>query len=194
MQKHIGVLLLRPLRSVALGVGIGRDVKRVEPHDAIDMSADVFRKGGIGLVQNILPVEQRPHLADGLVADPSYDAADLVEDRLDRLAFGVPVGARARQLEGDRADLVGLAAVAQPLRKLGVVLHVIDARPDIDEGPEHRMRGDVLDPLAIDPNLAAVADRVPVLLSRADHRRPHRSVTVAVRHVQFRASACVNGV
>jgi hypothetical protein len=110
MQKHIGVLLLRPLRSVALGVGIGRDVKRVEPHDAIDMSADVFRKGGIGLVQNILPVEQRPHLADGLVADPSYDAADLVEDRLDRLAFGVPVGARARQLEGDRADLVGLAA------------------------------------------------------------------------------------
>src|SRR5260370_117947 len=42
MQKHIGVLLLRPLRSVALGVGIGRDVKRVEPHDAIDMSADRF--------------------------------------------------------------------------------------------------------------------------------------------------------
>jgi hypothetical protein len=36
MQKHVWVLFLRPFRSVALGVGIGRDVKRVQPHDAID--------------------------------------------------------------------------------------------------------------------------------------------------------------
>src|SRR5947209_8711182 len=46
----------------------------------------------------------------------------------------------------------------------------------IYEGPEHRMRGHVLDALAIDPDLAAVADRVPVLLSRADHRVPIGSV------------------
>ena len=33
------------------------------------------------------------------------------------------------------------------------------------------MRGYVFDALAIDPDLAAVADRIPVLLSGADHRR-----------------------
>jgi hypothetical protein len=74
-------------------------VKRVQPHDAIDMPADVFRKGGIDLVQNVLPIEQRPHLANGLIADPCHDAPDLVQYRLDRLALGVPVGLRARQLD-----------------------------------------------------------------------------------------------
>jgi len=43
-----------------------------------------------------------------------------------------------------------------------------------NEGPEYRMRGYVFDTLAIDPDLAAVADRIPVLLSRADHRRSYR--------------------
>jgi hypothetical protein len=37
-----------------------------------------------------------------------------------------------------------------------------------NEGPEYRMRGYVFDTLAIDPDLAAVVDRNPVLLSRAD--------------------------
>ena len=171
MQKHVGVLLLRPLRSVALGVGIGRDVKRVQPHNAIDVPADVFRKGGIDLVQNVLPIEQRPHLANGLVADPCHDAADLVQYRLDRLALGAPVSLRVRQLEGDRTDLVRLTAVAQRVCKPWVVLHVVDARPNIDEGAEHQMHAHVFDVLAIDPDLAAVADRVSVLLSGADHRR-----------------------
>jgi hypothetical protein len=38
-----------------------------------------------------------------------------------------------------------------------------------NEGPEYRMRGYVFDTLAIDPDLAAVADRNPVLLSCANH-------------------------
>jgi hypothetical protein len=38
------------------------------------------------------------------------------------------------QLEGDRTDFARLAAVAQRVCKPGVVLHVIDARPHIDEG------------------------------------------------------------
>src|SRR5271165_531991 len=45
------------------------------------------------------------------------------------------------------------------------------ARTAIHEGPKHRMRGYVFDALAIDPDLTAVADRIPVSLSRADHRR-----------------------
>jgi hypothetical protein len=98
MQKHVRILFLRPFRPADLGVGIGRDVKRVQPHDAIDVPADVFRKGGIDLVQDGLPVEQRPHLADGLVPNPRHDAADLVQPCLDRGTFGVTVCARARQL------------------------------------------------------------------------------------------------
>ena len=189
MQEHVGILLLRPLRPVSLGVGIGRDVKRVQPNNAIDVPADVFRKGGIGLVQNILPVEQRPHLADSLVTDPRHDAADVIQHCLDRGAFGVPVGARARQLEGNRADLVGPAAIAQCIRKSGIVLHVVNARPHIDEGPEHRMRGHVLDALAIDPDPTAVADRIPVLLSRADHRRSLSAPCTAVWHYRAKHKA-----
>jgi hypothetical protein len=109
MQKHVGILLLRPLRSIALGVGIGRDMKRVQPDDAIDVAAEVFRKDRIDLVQNVLPVAQRPHLANGLVADPRHDTTDIVKHRLDRGAFGTPVGARAWQLEDDRTNLARLA-------------------------------------------------------------------------------------
>jgi hypothetical protein len=43
-----------------------------------------------------------------------------------------------------------------------------------NEGHEYRMRGYIFDTLAIDPDLAAVADRNPVLLSRANHRRSYR--------------------
>jgi hypothetical protein len=118
-----------------------------------------------------LPIEQRPHLANGLIADPCHDATDLVQYRLDRLALGAPVGLRVRQLEGDRTDLVRLTAVAQRVCKPWVVLHVVDARPHIDEGAEHHMHGRVFDAVAIYPDLAVVADRVSVLLSGAYHRR-----------------------
>jgi hypothetical protein len=54
------------------------------------------------------------------------------------------------------------------------VLHVVDARPDINEGSEHRTRAYVFDALAIDPDLEAIADR---MLSRAYHRVPCRVST-----------------
>jgi hypothetical protein len=53
MQKHVGVLLLGPFRSVALGVGIGRDVKRVQPDDAID-GGNAGRNGAFGLGEALL--------------------------------------------------------------------------------------------------------------------------------------------
>ena len=61
----------------------------------------------------------------------------------------------ASQLERDRADLARLDALAQRVCKPGVVRHVVDAHRHIDEGPEHRMRSYALEPLAIDPDLAA---------------------------------------
>ena len=134
-----------------------------------------MRESGIDLVQNVLAVVQRPHLADGLVADPGYDAADLVQHRFNRRTFGVPIGLRARQLEGEGADLASTALVAQRVGKSWIMLHVIDAGSHIDQRPEHRMRGYVFDALAVDPDLAAIADRIAVLFSRAYHRRSHRS-------------------
>jgi len=96
MQQHVGVLLLRPLRPVAFGICIGRDVERVQSHGPVDEPADIFCESGIDLAQNVLAIEQRPHLADGLVTDAGHDTADLVQHRLDRAAFGVPVIRRAR--------------------------------------------------------------------------------------------------
>ena len=41
-----------------------------------DVAGDVLGELGIDLVEHVLAVEQRPHLADRLVADPGDDAAD----------------------------------------------------------------------------------------------------------------------
>jgi hypothetical protein len=54
------------------------------------------------------------------------------------------------------------------------VLHVVDAGADIDQRLEHRMRGHILDLLAVDVDGAAVADAVEILLAGADHRRVFR--------------------
>ena len=45
----------------------------------------------IDLVQDVLAVPQRPHLADRLVADARDDAADLGRDGVDGPALVVPV-------------------------------------------------------------------------------------------------------
>ena len=58
MNQHVGVLLLRALRAVALGIGIGRDVEGVEPDGAVDMLLDILSKARIDLVQDVLAVPQ----------------------------------------------------------------------------------------------------------------------------------------
>ena len=70
MQQHVRVLILRPLGAVALGIGIGRDMERIGAHRIGDMVANVLREARIDLVEHVLAVEERPHLADGLVARP----------------------------------------------------------------------------------------------------------------------------
>jgi len=52
------------------------------------------------------------------------------------------------------------------------------------------MRGYVFDALAIDPNLAAVANRIPVLLSRADHRRSPLGFVIAAWHYRAAHKVC----
>ena len=45
-----------------------------------------FGEVRVDLVEHVLPVEQRPHLADGFVADARHDAADFFQHRIGRPA------------------------------------------------------------------------------------------------------------
>jgi len=168
MEQHVGVLLLRALGAVALGVGVGRDMEQVIAQDRVDVAADVLGEARIDLVQHVLPVEERPHLAHGLVADPGDDAADLVHDRIDGGPLVPPVGLGARQLQPDRERLPAVL-VRERLAVLVLVGHVVDARADADDRPERRVRRHVVDALPVHPHLSPVAERLAVLIAGPDH-------------------------
>ena len=169
VQQHVGVLILRPLGAVALRIGVGRDVERIVALRAQDVPLDVARPLRIDLVEHGLAVEERPHLADGLVAHARDDSTEVVEDRVDHALLGVPVLARARQLGRDRVALAVVAGVRDDVARGLLVRHVVDARASVDERLELRVRRHVGDPLAAHPDLAAVAQRLAVVLAGADH-------------------------
>ena len=129
-QQHVRVLVLRPLRPVTLGVGVGRHVERVLQRGAAHVPLDVLAERGVDLVEHVLAVVQRPHLAHRLVTDAGDDAACGVEDRVDTSPLGVPVLLRQRRLRPDRARLAGLLVdVSHRVRGGLVVPEVIDASP-----------------------------------------------------------------
>jgi hypothetical protein len=178
MQKHVGILLLRPLRSIALGVGIGRDMKRVQPDDAIDVAADVSEKTGSTSSRMSCP-SNSDHISPTVSSPTRVTTPPISLSTASTAACLAHQSARVRgSLRTTAQTSPASLAVAQRVYKPGVVMHVIDARPHIAKGPEHRMRGYVFDALAIDPDLAAVADRItmssydvgctqkPVLVSR----------------------------
>ena len=192
-KQHVRILILRSLRAVALRVGVRRHVERVADLGAPDVRADVLRELRIDLVQHVLTVEERPHLADRLVADAGHDAADVVEHRVDRASLGVPVGLRQRQLRADRAALARpLVDVRHDVARRRLVRHVVDARPGVDDRPEGRVRRDVRDALAVDPDLAPVADRLAVLVAGPDHRRAPRLVSPRPATGSSRTSVCAS--
>ena len=169
VHHHVGVLLLRRLGAVALGIGVGRDVEHVGLDHAVDMARDVGGELRVDLVQHVAAVVERPHLAHGLVADTGDDALDVVQHRVDGFPLVVPVALLLRQAVEDRMLAVVLP-IRQRRRMRRLVLHVVHARADVDDRLERGMGGDVLDPLAVDPHLAAVADALAVLRSGSDHR------------------------
>ena len=67
-QQHVRILILRPLGAVALGVGVGRHVEGIAQGGVGDVSADVLGELRVDLVEHVLAVVQRPHLAHRLVA------------------------------------------------------------------------------------------------------------------------------
>ncbi len=169
MEQHVGVLILRPLRAVALGIGVCRDVERVLRDGALDMGPDVDGEARIDLVEQILPVIERPHLADRLVADAGDDAADLVEHGIGGAALGVPILRRVGQLEAD-GEILAARTVGHRVAMADLVLHVVDAGADVDQRLEHRMGRHVGDAFAVDIDLAAVAERIAILGAGTNHR------------------------
>ena len=168
MHQHVGVLVLGALGAIAFGIGVGGNVEGIVLDGQLNMPFDVLGEARIDLVQDILAIPKRPHFANGLVANPCDDAADVVHHGVDRLALVSPVLLLEGQAVADgkalAIDLVGHHIAGQ-----GLMLHVVDAGPNIDQRLEHRVAGDVLHPLAVDPDLAAVTDRVAVLFACPDH-------------------------
>ena len=75
-----------------------------------------------------------------------------------------------RQLRVDGVDVAALrVGPSHHVAGSGIVLHVVDSRTDIDQRLEHRMRGHILDALAVDVDLASVANAVAILLAGTDH-------------------------
>src|SRR3989304_1568316 len=84
----------------------------------------------------------------------------------DRVAPADEISGGGRRLE-ERVRVAAAPRVGldgQHVLRRRVVERVVEARNAADAVPERRMRGDVLDLLAVDPNLTAVAQAVEVLL------------------------------
>ena len=144
-------------------------MKRIVRDDLVDVVADIFRKLRIDLVEHILTVIERPHFADGFVANTRHDAADVLEHRIGRCPLVPPVLLRVRQFEANREAFAGFF-VGHDIRRRRLVLHVVDAGADIDQRLDHRMGRHILDLFAVDINVAAVAQGLAVLLAGSDHR------------------------
>ncbi|MCY1314651.1 hypothetical protein D9M70_653270 [compost metagenome] len=78
MQQHVRILVLRRFRPIALRVGVCGNVEGIFLQHPADVCLDILGELRIDLIEHVLPVEERPHFTDGLVADPGDDAAHLV--------------------------------------------------------------------------------------------------------------------
>jgi hypothetical protein len=169
-DHHVRVALLRRARAVALGVGVGGDVEEIEILHALDVVVDIGGKARVDLGEDVASVLQRPHLADRLVAEAGGDAADILHQQVDAGPFAVPVLLRGGWLLEDGVALATLHIGEGVLvgRLVGEVVH---AGLHVHDGLEGGVGGDVLHALALDPDLAAVADALAVLVAGANHGR-----------------------
>ena len=184
MQQHVGILVLRRFRAIALGIGIRGDVKRIRVENAEDMIADVLRELRVDFVQHVLPVEQRPHLADGFVADARDHATDVFEHRVRRPALVPPVLLAQGELVVDRMNL-GVFLIGHQVAGGRFMLQVVDAGTDIDQRLERRVRGDVFDPFTVDVDGAAVPNGGFVFFTGPYHVRSCSNVSMFTRSRQL---------
>src|SRR5580700_2574624 len=68
--------------------------------DTLYVPIDIVAKSWINLVENVTAIEERPHLADGLVTDPGDNPRYVIEVKIDGAPFLAPMlllGRRAQQ-------------------------------------------------------------------------------------------------
>ena len=134
----------------------------------MDVGFDVLGKARVDLVEDVLAIPERPHLTDSLIADAGDDAADLPHDRINRHALCLPITLSERQLVADGKTLASFLIGHHPLGGW-LMRHVVNSGANVDRWLQHRMLGDILHALAVDIDLAAVAQGFAVLFAGADH-------------------------
>ena len=145
-------------------------MERVAQLGVPDVAPDVLGERGIDVVQDVLPVIQRPHLADRLVTHAGDDAAEIVEHAVDRGSLVAPILLGQGSLGPYRAAFSAvLVDVGHHFARGLLVRQVVDAGAGVDDRLEGGMRRHVLHPLAVDPNCTSVAERLAVLVTGPDH-------------------------
>ncbi len=168
-HHHVGILVLRRQRPVALRVGVGGDVEQVAVAHGGDVAVDVVGEARVDLGQHVATVLQRPHLAHRLVADAGDDAADVLQHGVHGGKLVRPVlRLRGRAVEDRLAPVV--LDVGQRVLVRRLERHVVHAGAHVDDRLQRRVRRHVAHALALDPHLAAVPQPLAIGVTRADHR------------------------
>jgi hypothetical protein len=106
----------------------------------------------------------------GLIAHPHHHAADFVELCIDIGALFVPVLLGLRQLQRQVAALVArLVDIGHRRAVLRLVCHVVQPRAQQHDRLERGVLRYVGDALAVDPDLAAIAQGIEVLRTGSQH-------------------------
>ena len=162
-------------------VGGARAIDR-RVHDRVVHEQDVFLRAAIPALRvlgkfsvELVVGAERVHQRRLVVGRAPHPAVRHARPGRDGVALADDVLARARDLE----EFVGVSArpgVGRPCQHglaLGIVQRVVETRDRARGITERRMRGDVLDPLAVDIDLTPVAQACEIL--RAGERPPRRS-------------------
>ena len=99
---------------------------RIVRQHRIDMTADIRRELRINLVQYTLAIEQRPHLANGFIADTGHDPADGIEHGIGGATLVPPVLLCARQ----RRQVPDALPVDIDLASIADGIQILPAGPD----------------------------------------------------------------
>ena len=187
IDAGVGLLLDGDEDVLHLVGGAGAVDRRID--DGVVHEQDVFLRAAIPALRVVgeLSVElvigaERVHQRRLVVGRAPHPAVGHARPGRDGVALADHVLARARDAE----EFVGVAAGAgigrpgQHGLALGIVQRVVEPRDRARGIAERRMRGDVLDPLAVDIDLAPVAQACEIF--RAGERPPRRSDCVLGLH------------
>src|SRR5689334_12730540 len=125
------------------------------------MSVHVGGETRINLIQNVPTIVERPHLANRLVAYSRHDTAYVIEHNIDGSTFFLPIFLRIRKLQPDRVAIARLFVnITHSILGSFFMGKIVDSGTNVNRRLQHGMERHILYFLAINPDLAAVADRI----------------------------------